>query len=132
VDRLRVEPRSEQAKCPYCHEVVAPADEKAPCLACMAWHHRACRDEHGSCAACGATEGDEKKKQPPPVRVQPIPQERPPSWWAAQGPAPWTGNEPLAEAAAREQPKPIGGRAILVCYVVMLVVLTLLVSFLGR
>jgi eukaryotic-like serine/threonine-protein kinase len=49
----RAEARVEHPRCPYCHEGVRPADDKEPCLGCMAWHHAACWDEHGGCAACG-------------------------------------------------------------------------------
>lgn len=41
-----------QLRCPYCHAPVRPEDEKAACHACMSWHHRACWEEGGRCAAC--------------------------------------------------------------------------------
>jgi len=41
-------------RCPFCRESVAPADAKAACDQCMAWHHAECWGEHGRCSACGA------------------------------------------------------------------------------
>lgn len=58
----------ERPRCPYCHEAVGGDDEKTGCGACMAWHHRACWSEHGSCSACGATEA---AGAPAPVIVRP-------------------------------------------------------------
>jgi hypothetical protein len=46
----------ERPRCPYCHEAVDGDDEKTGCGACMAWHHRGCWMEHGTCSACGALE----------------------------------------------------------------------------
>lgn len=66
---VRIQPKVEHPKCPYCHEAVRASDDKAPCLACMAWHHRACRAEHGRCAACGA-EGDGGDRAPGSTEAQ--------------------------------------------------------------
>lgn len=61
-----------QLRCPYCHAAVRPHDEKAACHACMSWHHRACWDEHGCCAACqsgqavGAQAGKDPASKDPP------------------------------------------------------------------
>ena len=41
-------------RCPFCHDAVAPEDEKAACAACMAWHHRECWAEAGACGACSS------------------------------------------------------------------------------
>ncbi len=40
-------------RCPYCHDPVAPSQDKLSCDGCMAWHHEECWLEHGSCSACG-------------------------------------------------------------------------------
>lgn len=56
LERLRVEIAHE--RCPFCHEEVRREEPaKTACGACMAWHHAACADEHGACAACGAAVG---------------------------------------------------------------------------
>jgi hypothetical protein len=47
--RLRVDTHP---RCPFCLDAVAPQDVKQACLTCMAWHHRACWQEHGRCSAC--------------------------------------------------------------------------------
>lgn len=44
--------RVEGARCPFCHEAVAAAEEKRACEACMAWSHAECWRDHGACAAC--------------------------------------------------------------------------------
>ncbi|MEZ6185515.1 MAG: hypothetical protein R3F62_10965 [Planctomycetota bacterium] len=51
-------------RCPYCHDAIDPADLKRPCLACMAWHHAACFDEHPRCAACDASVEDDPEPRP--------------------------------------------------------------------
>jgi hypothetical protein len=44
-------------RCPYCHEdIEASGLDKLACNACMAWHHKACWEEHGHCAACSHRE----------------------------------------------------------------------------
>ncbi len=45
-------------RCPYCHDPVRPGavEAKRSCSACMAWHHAACWEDHGGCAACEAVE----------------------------------------------------------------------------
>lgn len=46
----------QHSRCPYCHAGIEPGAEKAACHDCMAWHHAACWEEHGSCAACRSPE----------------------------------------------------------------------------
>ncbi len=43
----------ERPRCPFCHEAVGADEPKTACEACMAWHHRACWSDHGTCSACG-------------------------------------------------------------------------------
>jgi len=57
-DDLRVE----QSRCPYCHDAVALSDpDRRACLSCAAWHHDACWDEQGGCAACELYDGSAAK-----------------------------------------------------------------------
>ncbi len=52
-------------RCPFCHEAVTPAEpHKRACGACMGWHHDACWQEHGGCAACGAGGGASAARRP--------------------------------------------------------------------
>lgn len=54
-ERVRANVRGD--RCPYCHEDIVPSDPaKQACSSCMAWHHVACMEEHGACAACGDEE----------------------------------------------------------------------------
>jgi hypothetical protein len=44
------------ARCPYCHDEVAPgAGEWVACESCLARHHEACWNESGRCATCKGT-----------------------------------------------------------------------------
>lgn len=47
---VEVAPRG--TRCPFCHDVVVPADEKAACDECMAWHHLECWEEALACSGC--------------------------------------------------------------------------------
>jgi len=42
-------------RCPFCHEDLERGSGLV-CAGCRAHHHAACREEHGACASCGATE----------------------------------------------------------------------------
>ncbi|HBP20397.1 MAG TPA: hypothetical protein DEA08_21720 [Planctomycetes bacterium] len=48
--------KAKHPPCPYCHGPVEPRAIKAACDGCMAWHHKECWDEHGTCAACAFPE----------------------------------------------------------------------------
>lgn len=52
----RVVPRERPADCPYCKDVMAPA-EAAACDRCGTLHHGACLAEHGRCTVLGCTGG---------------------------------------------------------------------------
>lgn len=57
---VEVAPRG--TRCPFCHDVVVPADEKAACDECMAWHHLECWEEALACSGC--------RSQRPPLLSQ--------------------------------------------------------------
>lgn len=57
-------------RCPYCHDPVAPSQEKLSCDGCMAWHHEECWREHGSCSACGTERFSGSHTQAKPERVE--------------------------------------------------------------
>lgn len=48
--------KAKHPPCPYCHGPVEPRQTKAACDSCMAWHHKECWEEHGSCSACAFSE----------------------------------------------------------------------------
>lgn len=142
MDDVRIAPKVEHPKCPYCHEAVKASDDKAPCLACMAWQHRACRVEHGRCAACGAA-----GEAPDGERASERAAEAPAPWWRASGPPPPAGPlrlaappvTPRVEPAFGEQPalpppeqrhRPIGAWGLFV-YVAWLTALAAVVMLLA-
>lgn len=43
-------------RCPFCRDLITDAKEVVACAACGARHHEACRNEHGACASCSATD----------------------------------------------------------------------------
>lgn len=94
---------------------------------CMAWHHRACHEEHGRCAACGVG---------PPERLVVAP------WWCEHPWAPWgcaagpaRPVEPIATGAPalvpREERHPPQGRLAAAAYLALLAVLSLVAAVLA-
>jgi len=41
-------------RCPFCHDSILTGP-RTGCAECLAWHHTACLEEHGSCSSCGAS-----------------------------------------------------------------------------
>lgn len=55
---MRARQRSENRRCPYCHDDVARSAAAVACSECGSFHHRECFDENGACSifACAGEE----------------------------------------------------------------------------